>query len=91
MADSKIEYVFSDIGGRRLGIERRLFSYDLHVPERRNGQDRRMSMDRRSGKELRHRKDRRDGRDRRGHPDQSVGRDRTYGENLRVAKLAHVL
>jgi hypothetical protein len=28
-------------GDKRLGIERRRFSYDVHIPERRSGQDRR--------------------------------------------------
>jgi len=28
-------------GDKRLGIERRRFSYDAHIPERRSGQDRR--------------------------------------------------
>jgi hypothetical protein len=28
-------------GDKRLGIERRRFSYDAHMPERRSGQDRR--------------------------------------------------
>jgi len=36
-----------DNGGRRLGIERREFSYDQHIPERRTGEDRRSRKDRR--------------------------------------------
>jgi hypothetical protein len=28
-------------GDKRLGIERRRFSYDVHIPERRSGQERR--------------------------------------------------
>lgn len=36
-----------DNGGRRLGIDRRQFSYPLHIPERRSGLDRRRGMDRR--------------------------------------------
>jgi hypothetical protein len=28
-------------GNSRLGVERRRFSYDAHIPERRSGQDRR--------------------------------------------------
>ena len=36
-----------DNGGRRLGIERREFSYDQHIPERRSGKDRRSGLDRR--------------------------------------------
>jgi hypothetical protein len=37
---------------RRLGIERRVFSYTLHIPERRSGKERRSSLGRRSGKEF---------------------------------------
>ena len=33
-------------GGRRCGIERRQFSYDQHIPERRSGKDRRSGFDR---------------------------------------------
>lgn len=33
--------------GRREGIERRQFSYSIHVPERRSGRDRRNGKDRR--------------------------------------------
>jgi hypothetical protein len=36
-----------DNGGRRLGIERREFSYDQYIPERRSGKDRRSGLDRR--------------------------------------------
>lgn len=36
-----------DNGGRRLGFERRLFSYTEHIPERRFGEERRCGMDRR--------------------------------------------
>lgn len=37
-----------DNGGRRSGIDRRKFLYDLHIPERRSGIDRRSAFDRRS-------------------------------------------
>ena len=37
-----------DNGGRRSGIDRRQFSYDLHIPERRSGIDRRSGVDRRT-------------------------------------------
>ena len=37
-----------DNGGRRLGVERRRFSYLVHIPERRSGKDRRSGFDRRS-------------------------------------------
>jgi len=35
---------------RRSGIERRIFSYTLHIPERRSGKERRRSLGRRRGK-----------------------------------------
>ena len=34
-------------GGRRLGFDRRQYSYTLHIPERRTGYDRRSGKDRR--------------------------------------------
>ena len=42
----------SDRGGRRLGIDRRRFTYTLHIPERRVGGERRRIKDRRD--ELNH-------------------------------------
>jgi hypothetical protein len=36
-----------DNGGRRAGIDRRSYSYTSHIPERRNGVDRRIKEDRR--------------------------------------------
>jgi len=39
--------ILTDNGGRRLGIERRQFSYDFHIPERRSGKERRSGLDRR--------------------------------------------
>jgi hypothetical protein len=36
-----------DNGGVRSGLERRQFSYDKHIPERRSGKDRRNGLDRR--------------------------------------------
>ena len=36
-----------DNGGRRLGIERLVFSYDQYIPERRSGKDRRSGKERR--------------------------------------------
>ena len=38
--------------GRRSGIERRVFLYTFHIPERRSGKERRSGIDRRNGKEL---------------------------------------
>lgn len=40
-------FSLSDNGGRRSGIDRRLFSYSAHIPERRCGQERRSGSDRR--------------------------------------------
>ncbi len=37
----------SSKGGRRSGIDRREFSFTVHVPERRSGRDRRKKDDRR--------------------------------------------
>jgi hypothetical protein len=34
-------------GDRRMGVDRRLFSYSLHIPERRTGKDQRTGKDRR--------------------------------------------
>jgi hypothetical protein len=47
----------NDYGGRRMGIDRRQFSYLLHVPERRSDTDRRSGIDRRDGRELRQNED----------------------------------
>jgi len=38
---------FLDNGGRRSGVDRRVFSYAVHIPERRMAMDRRRGMDRR--------------------------------------------
>ena len=37
-----------DNGGRRLGGDRRQFTYYIHIPERRSGMDRRSGVDRRT-------------------------------------------
>jgi hypothetical protein len=37
-----------DNGGRRLGDDRRLYSYNGHLPERRSGRERRSGLDRRN-------------------------------------------
>ena len=39
--------MLNDNGGRRLGNDRRLYSYNGHIPERRSGKERRSGMDRR--------------------------------------------
>ncbi|MDH3722475.1 MAG: hypothetical protein OER74_13350 [Desulfobacteraceae bacterium] len=36
-----------DNGGRRLGIDRRQFTYTMYFPERRSGKERRSGLDRR--------------------------------------------
>lgn len=47
--DSHVAVFQSDNGGRRLGIERREFSYIIHLPERRSNTIRRSRVDRRNG------------------------------------------
>ena len=42
-----MDSIADDNGGRRSGIERRKFSYMVHIPERRSGKDRRSGIDRR--------------------------------------------
>jgi len=39
-----------DNGGRRAGGDRRVFTYAMHIPERRSGVDRRSGADRRQDK-----------------------------------------
>ncbi|MCK5606208.1 hypothetical protein KAR91_30190 [Candidatus Pacearchaeota archaeon] len=39
--------ILFDNGGRRSEIERRQFSYNGHIPERRSNKDRRSGLDRR--------------------------------------------
>jgi len=64
-----------DNGGRRLGVDRRQFSYTDHIPNKRLGDDRRTSLDRRdkidrrNGKVimLKNGKDLREGKDRRSN------------------------
>jgi hypothetical protein len=42
-----------DNAGRRSGIERRVFLYAIHIPERRSGKERRKGLDRRNKKGFR--------------------------------------
>lgn len=42
-----LKKILSDNGGRRSKIERRCVSYDVYIPERRQGIERRESKDRR--------------------------------------------
>lgn len=39
--------ILPDNGGRRSGMDRRTFSYAVHIPERRSGKERRSGFDRR--------------------------------------------
>ena len=48
MSQSKAVSILSDNGGRRLGVDRRRFSYDVHIPERRCGKERRNGVNGRS-------------------------------------------
>ncbi len=41
-----------DNGGRRFGDDRRLYSYNGHLPERRSGENRRFGPDRRKKQRL---------------------------------------
>jgi hypothetical protein len=45
--DPVSEFNFIDNGGRRKNGDRRTFCYTLHIPERRDGTDRRTGADRR--------------------------------------------
>ena len=53
MSISEAVIVLIDNGGRRLGIDRRQFSYTSHIPNRRLNNDRRVKTDRRGGEERR--------------------------------------
>ena len=55
-------FFLKDNGGRRSGIERRIFYYDDHIPERRIGLERRGKDDRRKNGGRRSIEDRRIGR-----------------------------
>ena len=79
-----------DNGGRRLGGERRRFSYSVCIPERRPGSDRRSGLDRREGLDRRSCIDRRSCMDRRcgefGPRDLEMrgGKDRRNGTERRT-------
>ena len=47
VADSDFRELNQDNGGRRIGFDRRCFSYSLHIPERRLLDDRRKVKNRR--------------------------------------------
>lgn len=46
-ATSPKKTMLNDNGGRRLGGDRRIYTYNGHIPERRSGEDRRSDPDRR--------------------------------------------
>ena len=72
MIGSEPVFPIGDNGGRRSGIERRQFSYAVHLPERRFGQDRRSGKDRRSAE------------DRRKFIDSTISVDRRSGKERRA-------
>lgn len=92
MRDLYLSYDLSDKGGRRIGLERRRFSYAEHIPERRCGEDRRKGSDRRTGIERRSGMDRRaptDRRstsrgDRRGKPNRRGEQNRRVSDDRRT-------
>ena len=47
VADSENQAMLKDNGGRRISVDRRRFSYSLHIPERRSRDDRRANDNRR--------------------------------------------
>ena len=61
METSHVVFSLRDNGGRRLGVDRRRFSYADHAPERRLGEERRSGQDRRGEAERRTESDRRSG------------------------------
>lgn len=63
LVKKKVVFSLADSGGRRSRTDRRQFSYDSHIPERRCGQDRRCVKDRRSGLDRRSGFDRRRGKE----------------------------
>ena len=68
---SRLAVFQKDRGGRRSGIDRRQFSYTVHIPERRCADERRSGIDRRGRK------------DRRKSMDASVNNDRRSGTERR--------
>ena len=60
MKQASIFIALIDNGGRRLGADRRQFSYTDHIPDRRSSKDRRQTEDRRIAAEPRSGRDRRD-------------------------------
>ena len=50
VTDSEDQIILEDNGGRRIGVDRRSFSYSLYIPERRSHDDRREGDSRRKTK-----------------------------------------
>jgi len=53
VADPEEQTILKDNGGRRFGVDRRSFSYSLHIPERRSHDGRRKGEDRRKTNRIR--------------------------------------
>ncbi len=53
MVTSNKSFLLADNGGGRSGIDRRQFSYNIHIPERRSTKERRSGEDRRIGEDRR--------------------------------------
>ncbi|MBU4426181.1 MAG: hypothetical protein L6406_16065 [Desulfobacterales bacterium] len=89
MGNSEPSFRIRDNGGRRLGGDRRRFSYSVHIPERRPGSDRRSGLDRREGLDRRSFVDQRSCMDRRcgefgpGDLEMRSGKDRRNGTERR--------
>ena len=86
MNPNRVVFNLGDNGGRRSGIERRRFSYAIHVPERRSDEDRRSDLDRRSEKDRRTCVDRRSAKDRRNGVECAVAVERRRGKDRRAAE-----
>jgi hypothetical protein len=84
MGNALVVINFRDNGGRRSGLERRRFSYDGYIPERRLGAERRSGTDRRAGLERRAGCERRDGSKEASVADLQEFKDRRVLENRRA-------
>jgi hypothetical protein len=73
-----VVFNFRDNGGRRVGIERRQFSYASHIPERRYSEGRRSCVERRMIIDRRENEDRRESLNRRSNHDQPLIDLRNY-------------
>jgi hypothetical protein len=87
MTITKMLFIRGDRGGRRLGIDRRCFPYDAHIPERRYLDDRRCGEDRRNAEDRRAGEDRRRGIGADAPPERRIALDRRTGMERRAAFL----